>query len=103
MAVNSPSPDGPSRPAGDQQRIGHAEAPHRTACAAWAPRGAPGGAEVHQRLVEIVATAARHEPRRQIPQGLLAAKPAETPGPEEHASEDAADVRIEDGDVMAVR
>src|SRR5204863_9795159 len=54
--------------------------------AAWPARGAPGGAEVHQRLVEVVAAPTRQERLRQCPETRVAAQSPEPARAEGHAA-----------------
>src|SRR5438067_1141226 len=71
--------------------------------AAWPARGAPGGAEVHQRLVEVVAAPTRHERLRQCPETRVAAQSPEPARAEEHAAEHAPHVGVEHGGAAAER
>src|SRR6266850_8061066 len=83
------------------RRVGGAERAHRAGGTAGPPRRAPGGAEVHEGLVEVVTAARRHEPLGQIPQRLVAAGAAARS--EKDPAEHAADVGVEHGHVTAER
>src|SRR3989442_13003597 len=72
-----------------------AEAAHRAARAARPARRTPRGAEVHERLVEVVTAPWRHQRLGQRPHARLAAQAPEAPRAEEHAAEHAPDVGVE--------
>src|SRR5262249_48176305 len=75
--------------------IARAEGPHRAVPALRRAGRAPRGAEVHERLVVVVATARWHQGLAEVPHGLLALERGEAIGAEKDAAEHAAHVGVD--------
>src|SRR5262245_22911347 len=73
-----------------------AESIHRAGPAPGRACRAPGGAEVHQRLVVVVRPTGRHQRRGQIPDRLLSPEARQPPRPEEHPTQHAPHVGVHD-------
>src|SRR5262245_32047486 len=83
--------------------VAGAEALHRAESAARLARCAPRRAEIHERLVEVVAPPARDERGGQVPENALSAHAGEPARTEEHAAQNAPHVGVEYRRVAAVR
>src|SRR5262245_8596212 len=83
--------------------VAGAEALHGARAAARLARRAPGGAKIHDRLVEVVAATPRHQCGGEVPERSLTAHARQPPGPHEDAAEDTPHVGVEHGGVPAVR
>src|SRR5262249_13793593 len=94
-------------PATTSTRLGNlvarAEALHGAGAAARLARRAPRRAEVHERLVEVVAAAARDERGGEIPELSLTAHARQPPGPHEDAPQDGRLVGVGQGGAPTAR
>src|SRR5439155_392341 len=65
-------------------------------------RRAPRRAEIHERLIEIVASAARHQRGGEVPEDPLPANSREPAWAQEHPTQDAPHVGVEHGGVLSI-